>query len=172
MLETDLRRELYQGAAQVDIEDILRLLPHRGPNLLVDRVLTLIPGRHAVGVKSVSGDEYGLASRGHAFVFPSTFALEGLAQLAAIVDASARLPDPSTEEGRSEDAIAEAAASVRILGAVHSFEVRREMLTSEPLYLTVDLEPTSDDTTVRARGRAIIHGETFAEAHFELVPIE
>lgn len=170
VVDTQLRRELHQGAAQIDTQDILRLIPHRNPNLMLDRVLTIVPGRHGVGVKAVSGDECGLASRGHLFVFPSTFALECLAQLAAVVDASAEFPDPASPEGRSEEGMEAAAESVRILSEVEYLKIHREMLTSEPLYLSIDLEPLDpEQPEVRwASGRALIHGEILAETRFQL----
>ncbi|MCB2106744.1 MAG: hypothetical protein KDE14_03535, partial [Rhodobacteraceae bacterium] len=42
---------------QVDIHGIMRMLPHRYPFLLIDRVVDLIPGESATGVKNVTINE-------------------------------------------------------------------------------------------------------------------
>lgn len=41
----------------LDAKDILRILPHRYPFLLVDKILELEPGQRAVGQKSVTINE-------------------------------------------------------------------------------------------------------------------
>ena len=41
----------------IDIQGILKRLPHRYPFLLVDRILELEPGRRIVGLKNVSINE-------------------------------------------------------------------------------------------------------------------
>ncbi|MBI2080559.1 MAG: 3-hydroxyacyl-[acyl-carrier-protein] dehydratase FabZ, partial [candidate division NC10 bacterium] len=41
----------------MDVNEIQRLIPHRPPFLLVDRVLEMTPGRRIVGVKSVTINE-------------------------------------------------------------------------------------------------------------------
>ena len=41
----------------MELTDILKLLPHRYPILLVDRVLELIPGKRVVALKNVTANE-------------------------------------------------------------------------------------------------------------------
>src|SRR5690349_3073341 len=41
----------------LDSDAILALLPHRYPMVLVDRVLEVVPGKRAVGLKNVSVNE-------------------------------------------------------------------------------------------------------------------
>ena len=45
------------------IEEIEKIIPHRHPFLLIDRLEELLPGVRAVGCKAVSYDEYFF--RGH-----------------------------------------------------------------------------------------------------------
>jgi len=40
-----------------DMQDILNLLPHRYPFLLVDRILEVVPGERIVGLKNVTMNE-------------------------------------------------------------------------------------------------------------------
>jgi 3-hydroxyacyl-[acyl-carrier-protein] dehydratase len=41
----------------LEIEDIKRILPHRSPFLLVDRVLELEPDKRVVALKNVTSNE-------------------------------------------------------------------------------------------------------------------
>lgn len=70
----------------LDVEAIRRLLPHRYPMLLVDRVLELTPGERVVGLKNVTINEPffnghfpGLA------VMPGVLILEAMAQVAGLI---------------------------------------------------------------------------------------
>jgi 3-hydroxyacyl-[acyl-carrier-protein] dehydratase len=67
------------------IEQIKRILPHREPFLMVDRVDELIPGVSAKGVKAVSGNEWYF--QGHfekTKVMPGVLIVEALAQAGGI----------------------------------------------------------------------------------------
>src|SRR4029078_1223151 len=44
-------------ALPLEAADIMRILPHRYPFLLVDRIVELEPGKRAVGIKSVTANE-------------------------------------------------------------------------------------------------------------------
>ena len=73
-------------AQQLDIQDILRQLPHRYPMLLVDRVLECVPGESIRAIKNVSYNEpfFGghFPSRP---VMPGVLILEALAQSAGVL---------------------------------------------------------------------------------------
>jgi len=62
--------------------EIQSLLPHRYPFLLVDRILTIEPGKKATGVKNLTGNEWFF--QGHHF-YPPSLLLESLAQIGGIV---------------------------------------------------------------------------------------
>ena len=64
---------------------IMRILPHRYPFLLVDRVVELEPGRHAVGIKQVTANEPQFT--GHfpgRPIMPGVLMVEALAQTAGV----------------------------------------------------------------------------------------
>ena len=64
--------------------DIERILPHRYPFLLVDRIVELIPDTRIVGIKNVSLNERYLAHRrGQRPVLPPTILTESVAQVGA-----------------------------------------------------------------------------------------
>jgi UDP-3-O-[3-hydroxymyristoyl] N-acetylglucosamine deacetylase/3-hydroxyacyl-[acyl-carrier-protein] dehydratase len=70
----------------LDIQAIMRLLPHRYPFLLVDRVIELVPGNRAVAVKNVSFNEPFFA--GHwpgRPIMPGVLIIEAIAQTAGVL---------------------------------------------------------------------------------------
>lgn len=70
----------------LNIQDIQKILPHRPPFLLVDRIDELEPGKHALGRKCVTMNEPFF--EGHfpgKAVMPGVLILEALAQTGAIV---------------------------------------------------------------------------------------
>ncbi|MEN6417379.1 MAG: 3-hydroxyacyl-ACP dehydratase FabZ [Clostridiaceae bacterium] len=69
----------------IGIEQIKRILPHREPFLMVDRVDELVPGVSAKGVKAISGNEWYF--QGHfekKKVMPGVLIVEALAQMGGI----------------------------------------------------------------------------------------
>ncbi len=70
----------------LDIEAILRQLPHRYPMLLVDRVLECVPGAHVRAIKNVTINEPFFAGHFPARpVMPGVLILEALAQAAGVL---------------------------------------------------------------------------------------
>ncbi|MCC7414151.1 MAG: 3-hydroxyacyl-ACP dehydratase FabZ [Gammaproteobacteria bacterium] len=73
-------------AQQLDIEDILRQLPHRDPMLLIDRVLECVPGESVRAIKNVSYNEpYFTGHFPSRPVLPGVLILEAMAQAAGVL---------------------------------------------------------------------------------------
>ncbi len=73
----------------MDIQRILRLLPHRYPFLLVDRVVECVPGSHIKAYKNVTFNEPFF--QGHfpdAPIMPGVLILEALAQTGGLLAAA------------------------------------------------------------------------------------
>jgi 3-hydroxyacyl-[acyl-carrier-protein] dehydratase len=72
--------------ADIDIRQIMEILPHRYPLLLVDRILELEPGVRARGYKNITYNEP--VFTGHFPgnpVFPGVYIIEAMAQLGGSV---------------------------------------------------------------------------------------
>jgi len=70
----------------IPIDEILTYLPHRYPFLLIDRVVTLEPGRSVTALKNVTYNEPFFPGHfPHQPIFPGVLILEALAQAAAVL---------------------------------------------------------------------------------------
>lgn len=82
----DDRRPLEPEAndREIDIGGIMRMLPHRYPFIMVDRIVEFVPGESAVGIKNVSINEPFF--QGHfpgKPIMPGVLIIESMAQTAA-----------------------------------------------------------------------------------------
>jgi 3-hydroxyacyl-[acyl-carrier-protein] dehydratase len=74
---------------QLDFEEIKKLIPQRFPFIMIDRVLELEPGKHAVAVKNISGND--IIFLGHfpeKAILPGALIIEAMAQTAIILFAT------------------------------------------------------------------------------------
>ena len=49
--------KLEPGKSVLEVDELMQLLPHRFPMLLVDRLVDIAPGEGAVGIKNVTYGE-------------------------------------------------------------------------------------------------------------------
>lgn len=70
----------------LDINEIMKILPHRYPFLMVDRIVEMEPGKRIVGIKNVSMNEPHFQGHfpGHP-VMPGVLIVEAMAQVAGIL---------------------------------------------------------------------------------------
>jgi len=78
--------EEMQAGKTIDIQRILDMIPHRYPFVMVDRVIDVVPGESAVGIKNVSVNEPFFLGHfpGHP-VMPGVLIIESMAQTAAVL---------------------------------------------------------------------------------------
>jgi len=70
----------------MDINEIMEYLPHRYPFLLVDRVISIVPGKDIVAIKNVTINEpFFVGHFPHQPIMPGVMILEALAQTSAIL---------------------------------------------------------------------------------------
>jgi 3-hydroxyacyl-[acyl-carrier-protein] dehydratase len=136
----------------MDVLEIQRLLPHRFPFLLVDRVVELRPGERLVAYKNVSIGEPFFQGHfpGHP-VMPGVLVLEALAQASAILCYSSTGFDP--------------AKKVTYLMAIDGARFRRPVVPGDRLQLEVTVLRLKS-SVVKSRGVATVDGQVAAEAEF------
>ena len=140
----------------MDIRKILRLLPHRYPFLMVDRVIEMDGERRAVGVKNVTINEPFF--QGHypgQPIMPGVLILEAMAQLSGLL-LSRRL---------------EATEKVAVLLSIDKVKMRRPVRPGDQLILEAE--------SLRSRGRtghcscrARVGNEVAAEANIKFMLVD
>ena len=81
----------------MEINEIMRYLPHRYPFLLVDRIVEMEPGKRIVGIKNVSSNEPFFQGHfpGHP-IMPGVLIIEAMAQTAGVLS-MLMVEDPSSK---------------------------------------------------------------------------
>jgi 3-hydroxyacyl-[acyl-carrier-protein] dehydratase len=72
--------------AQIDVQRIMEMIPHRHPFLMIDRVVDMVANQRATGIKNVSINENYF--QGHfpsRPVMPGVLIIEAMAQTAAVL---------------------------------------------------------------------------------------
>lgn len=78
--------EAVKKLESADIAQVLKLLPHRYPFLMVDRVIDIDGDNHGIGIKNVTFNEPQF--QGHFPgnpIFPGVLLIEGMAQTAGVL---------------------------------------------------------------------------------------
>ena len=130
------------------IEEIEKIIPHRHPFLLIDRLEELLPGVRAVGCKAVSYDEYFF--RGHfpkEPVMPGVLVIEALAQTGAAAILS-------LEENKGK---------IAYFGGIRSARFKRKDVPGDVLRLEVELIRQKGPVGI-GKAVASVDGEIAAEA--------
>jgi UDP-3-O-[3-hydroxymyristoyl] N-acetylglucosamine deacetylase/3-hydroxyacyl-[acyl-carrier-protein] dehydratase len=92
-----LQASLSQESTVIGIEEIMQVLPHRYPFLLVDRILEVEPQKRVVGIKNVTINEPFFQGHfpGHP-VMPGVLIVEAMAQVGGMLLLGA-VPDPASK---------------------------------------------------------------------------
>ncbi len=117
----------YKKLNIIDIHEIQRLLPHRYPMLLIDKVIEFTPGKHLVGIKNVTYNEPHFT--GH---FPNRVIMPGVLILEALAQATGILAFKSFEGLRSDDAL-------YYLASIDNAKFKRPVEPGDQLQLEVTL---------------------------------
>lgn len=131
----------------LDIKAIEKILPHRYPFLLIDRVTELISGERLLAYKNVSINEPFF--QGHFPgnpVMPGVLIVEALAQSAAIL----------MNDGKESDLIP-------LFMGIDKARFRRQVVPGDHLQLEVELTQKRRNV-VKGVGKATVDGEVAAEA--------
>lgn len=140
------------GGQEVDIQNIMKILPHRYPFLLVDRVVALEAGKKAVGIKNVTiNDNFFQGHFPTRPVMPGVLMIEAMAQTAGI----ALLTNPEHH------------GKLAVFMAVDKVKFRRVVVPGDQLVMEVEIV-RDRSRTAQVKGVAKVDGEVAAEAEIIL----
>jgi len=141
-----------RGKSTLYIDDIKKILPHRYPFLLIDRLVDIRPGEGAVGIKNVSVNEE--LFQGHfpqQPVFPGVLIVEAMAQAAAVYAAY------------TEDVDVE--GKVILFMGIDKAKFRRPVVPGDRLEIHVSIAHRRPPVW-RFEGIGIVDGKKVAEAEY------
>ena len=134
----------------LDIEALLKCLPHRYPFLMVDRVLEVVPGKSLVAIKNVTANE--AYFQGH---FPGHPVMPGVLILEALAQAGGVLACESVTAGER--------ISILYLVGVEKSRFKQMVRPGDQLKLHVELTKHKRNLWMFAT-RAEVDGKVVAEA--------
>ena len=135
----------------LDIQHILRLLPHRYPFILVDRVIEIERGKRIRALKNVTINEPFF--QGH---FPARPVMPGVLMLEALAQAAAVLSYESTDTERSED-------TVVYFAGIDEARFKRPVGPGDQLILEAEIDRQKAGI-YRYRARGLVDGQLAVEA--------
>lgn len=131
----------------IEVNEIMKRIPHRYPFLLVDRVLELEPGKRGVGIKNVTVNEPFF--QGHfpgIPIMPGVLIIEAMAQLGAVVVLG--MPE---NQGK-----------LALFAGIDKVRFRRQVVPGDQLRLEVEMTRLRGSIG-KGKGRAFVDGELAAE---------
>lgn len=141
----------------LEASDIMRIIPHRYPFLLVDRIIVLEPGKRAVGIKNVTiGEPFFQGHFPDYPVMPGVLIVEAMAQVGAV--AMLRL-----EEYRGR---------IAFFAGIDNVRFKRQVKPGDTLRLEVEIGQIRRNVGTGS-GTATVNGELACRGEFMFaVPAE
>ena len=122
----------------LDINEIKKILPHRYPMLLVDRILEIEPMKRAVGIKNITANE--VQFLGHfpnEPIMPGVLLIEAMAQVGGVA-----MLYPEENRGK-----------IAVFAKIDNVRFRKQVVPGDQVVTTAEV------TKIMRGNMGIIHGE-------------
>ncbi len=140
-----------------NIQEIHKLLPHRYPFALVDKIIDFEPGTKAVGLKNVTFNEPFFAGHfpGHPLM-PGVMIIEAMAQVGGIV--LTQLPEYS--------------GGLFVFTGIDGVKFRHQVVPGDQLIMTVELQSFKRRRFAKMHARAEVDGQLAASGDLMFALVE
>jgi 3-hydroxyacyl-[acyl-carrier-protein] dehydratase len=155
--QTSALLEANPAKVVLTVEEIQKLLPHRYPFALVDRIIDHVPGEKAVGIKNVTFNEPHF--QGHfpgRPIMPGVLIIEAMAQVGGVV-----LTQMEDLQG-----------GLFMFAGIDKVRFRRPVIPGDQLIMTVELISIKRRRFGKMQGRAEVDGQLAAEGEFMFSLVE
>ena len=142
----------------IGCDEVLRLIPHRYPFLLIDRAVAFVPGQSIRGIKNVTYNEPYFS--GH---FPNNPVMPGVLQIEAMAQTGAVLMSKTLDVDVARNTI--------LFMSVDNARFRRPVRPGDTLEMPVEVL-FQRRNIFKFRGRAEVNGELAAECEFAAMKAE
>lgn len=145
-------------AAEIDTVELMTLLPHRHPFLLIDRLVDIVPGESATGIKAVTiGEPYFVGHFPGRPIMPGVLIVEAMAQTAGALVVKSMGGPPRNK--------------LVYFMSVESAKFRRPVFPGALLRVPV-LKDRARGNVWKFGGKALVDGELMAEATFTAMIVD
>jgi len=141
----------------LDINAIKKIMPHRYPFLLVDRIIDLIPGKKVIGIKNVTANEPFF--QGHfpeRPIMPGVLLIEAMAQVGGILMLDAEI--------RTDDKLI-------YFTAINKAKFRKPVEPGDQIRFEIDIVKRRGNMCIMA-GKGIVEGDLVVEAELSAVVVK
>lgn len=146
------------AATSVDTQELLTLLPHRHPFLLIDRLEDIVLGQSCTGIKAVTvGEHYFVGHFPGRPIMPGVLIIEAMAQTAGALVVKSMGGKPGNK--------------MVYFMSVENAKFRRPVLPGSLLRLPV-VKDRNRGEVWRFSGKALVDGQVMAEAIFTAMVVD
>jgi len=136
-----------------DINAIMKIIPHRPPFLLIDKITDMVEGQSVTAIKNVSMNEpFFVGHFPQEPVMPGVLIVEAMAQAGAFCILS--MPDY--------------AGKIAYFGGLDKVKFRRKVVPGDVLTLSVEIVKLKNIAGI-GKGVAMVDGQKVAEAEFTFI---
>lgn len=142
----------------IDINEVMAMIPHRYPFLMVDKVIDLVPNERATGIKCVTVSEPHF--QGH---FPVRPIMPGVLIVEAMAQTSAVLVAHSLDGGASDKLV--------YFMSIDSARFRKPVVPGDVLHILVE-KKQSRGPVWKFEGKAMVGDTVAADATFAAMLVD